>query len=447
VLLPAQSLGEKEGTVTNSERRISRQRTFLPTPGDAKPDWWIVSEVARRMGYAAQFNYRNSADVWREHAALSAFENDDERDFNIGGLAQLDADSYATLAPIQWPVSEASRGTARMFTSGRFYTPSRKAQFIAVGERRPANPVSTEYPLVLNSGRVRDHWHTLTRTGKSPRLSGHIIEPYAEVHPHDAAVACIEDGGLVRVNSAWGEAVVRAHVSETQRKGSVFIPMHWNQQFSSLASVDCLINPATDPVSGQPEFKHTPVAIMPYNAAWYGFILSRRRLTITNASYWASARGEGLWRFEIAGDQSPQDWADYARQLLCSDDSQVDWLEFSDAAASRYRAACVVNNRLDSCIFISPGHELPSRDWLSKLFEQDSLDDSARRSLLTGTPSAGQIDAERIVCACFSVGVNTIMEAIETQQLTSAEQIGELLKAGTNCGSCVPELKALLKEG
>jgi assimilatory nitrate reductase catalytic subunit len=444
VLLPAQSWGEKEGTVTNSERCISRQRTFLPTLGDARPDWWIVNEVARRMGFAAHFNYQNSGDVWREHAALSAFENNGERDFNLAGLAQLDARAYDELQPIQWPVTEVNRGTPRLFGDGRFYTPDRKARFIAVGERRPAHPVSAEYPLVLNSGRVRDHWHTLTRTGKSPRLSGHIVEPYAELHPQDATAAGVQDGGLVKVSSVWGAAIVRARVSADQRPGSLFIPMHWNQQFSSLASVDCLINPATDPVSGQPEFKHTPVAIAAYRAAWYGFVLSRRRLHINNASYWACAKGEGLWRYEIAGEQAPKDWADCARQLLCSQQSQVDWLEYFDRAASRYRAARLVSGALESCLFIGPEFRLPSRDWLAKLFEQERLDDRARSSLLTGKPGVGQKDAGRIVCACFSVGVNTIMEAIQANGFTTAEQIGAALKAGTNCGSCVPELKALL---
>ena len=444
VLLPAQSWGEKEGTVTNSERRISRQRTFLTTQGDARPDWWILSEVAGRMGFEAHFNYRNNAEIWREHAALSGFENGGQRDFDISGLAELSDAGYDNLTPVQWPVTERSQGTTRLFADGHFFTPDRRARFIAVGERNPANPVSCEFPLVLNTGRVRDHWHTMTRTGKSPRLSGHIVEPYAELHPHDAAMASIQEQGLVRVTSAWGELIVRARVSDAQQRGSVFIPIHWSQQFSSVPSVDCLVNPDTDPVSGQPEFKHTPVTIVAYAPAWYGFILSRRRLELKNASYWSCAKGEGLWRYEIAGEQAPKDWAGCARQLLCSNDAQVDWMEYFDAAANRYRAARLVEGALESCLFIGPDFNLPSRDWLSQLFEQDGLDDDARASLLTGKPGMGQKDAGRIVCACFSVGINTINETIQAGNLTSAEQIGNALKAGTNCGSCVPELKALL---
>ncbi len=447
VLLPAQSWGEKEGTVTNSERRISRQRAFLPTQGDARPDWWIISEAGRRMGFEDAFGYQSAADVWREHAALSGFENDGERDFDVSALADISDEDYQYMPPVQWPVSRtAPQGSVRMFSDGRFFTPNGRARFVAIHDPQPAHAVRDDYPLVLNSGRVRDHWHTMTRTGKSPRLSGHIVEPYAELHPDDAERYRIEDHTLVRLRSQWGDIGVRARISDAQQRGSVFVPMHWNRQFSSVTSVDCLISSATDPVSGQPEFKHTPVAIEPWPVAWYGFILSRRRLEVKNAVYWSCAKGQGMWRYEIAGEQSPEDWAHSARTLLCSHETDVDWLEYFDTAVSRYRAARLVDGQLESCIFISPDVDLPSRDWLSKLFELGPLDDAARTSLLTGKPAVGQKDAGHIVCACFSVGINTLVEAIQTRNLSSVEQIGDALKAGTNCGSCIPELKALLAE-
>jgi assimilatory nitrate reductase catalytic subunit len=423
VLLPAQAWGEKAGTVTNSERRISRQRAFLPSPGEARPDWWMVSEVGRRMGFGAAFAWRSCADVWREHAALSGFENHGRRDFDISALASLSDAGYDTLSPVQWPVNaRRPAGTARLFGDGRFFTATGRARFVAVDARPPANPPSEVCPLVLNSGRVRDHWHSLTRTGRF----------------------AVVDQGLARVASAWGEAVLRVRVSEDQRPGSLFIPIHWNRQYSSLTSVDCLVNPAVDPVSGQPEFKHTPVRIAPHTAAWYGFILSRRRLRIRDASYWACARGKGLWRYELAGNQAPGDWADCARALLCERAERVDWTEYFDAGSRRYRAARLVGGALESCIFIGPSFALPSRDWLSRLFEHEVLDDTARTSLLTASPGKGQTDSGPVLCACFSIGVNTISEAVRSRHLTSVEQIGAVLKAGTNCGSCVPELQALL---
>ncbi len=446
VLLPAQSWGEKEGTVTNSERRISRQRAFLPALGEARPDWWIISQVAQRMGYKDAFNYRDSAEVWREHAALSGFENEGQRDFDISALAALSDSDYAGLQPVQWPLSSLDGGTQRLFGDGRFFTPERKARFIGVGTHRPANRVSTDFPLVLNTGRVRDHWHTMTRTGKSPRLSGHVVEPYAEIHPRDAAAAGIQAQDLVEVTSRWGRLIVRAQPSPAQRAGSLFIPMHWNQQFSSGPGVGCLVNPATDPVSGQPEFKHTPVKLSLYTPAWHGFVLSRRRLDLRHLRYWACARAEGLWRYEIAGDETPSDWNTQARQWLGGGGEKVEWMEYRDAAAGRYRAVRLLAGGLESCLFIGPQASLPARDWLVKMFNQSQIDDAERASLLSGKPAPGSKDAGRIVCACFGVGVNTLRDAIQSQGLRSAEEIGQCLKAGTNCGSCVPELKLLLKE-
>ncbi|HEB86712.1 MAG TPA: nitrate reductase, partial [Gammaproteobacteria bacterium] len=278
VLLPAKTWGEREGTVTNSERRLSRQRAFIPSPGQARADWWIISEIAKRLGFAEAFSYQEPVDIFNEHAALSGFENKGQRDFDISALANLSDREYQNFQPRQWPVTvEQPGGTPRMFSTGQFFTDSGRAQFVAVVAAEPANLPDTDYPLRLNSGRVRDHWHSLTRTGKSARLSAHIFEPFVELHTTDAKNNCISEGELLRVHSRWGEAIVRARLSDDQQAGSVFMPMHWNDQFASQAGVNALVNPVTDPVSGQPEFKHTPVQIENYEANWYGFILSRRR--------------------------------------------------------------------------------------------------------------------------------------------------------------------------
>lgn len=446
VLLPAQAWGEKEGTVTNSERRISRQRAFLTSPGEARPDWWILTQVARRLGHGEHFPYECAADVFREHATLSGVENAGRRDFDISGLAGLSDGDYETLTPVQWPVAEGVKDSARFFGNGRFFTDSGRARLIAVEARGPAHAVEEDFPLILNSGRVRDHWHTMTRTGKSARLSAHIIEPYVEVHPLDAVRCSVRDGELARVYSRWGELVARVRVSEEQRPGSLFIPIHWNDQFASLHSVDSLISPATDPVSGQPEFKHTPVCLEPYLMGWYGFLLSRRRLDLRQADYWACARGRGYWRYELAGMEPTADWAATARSLLCTRDERVEWIEYSDTAAPRYRAARLQNGQLESCVFIGPDPKLPARDWLAQLFLEEVLDDGARMSLLAGRPADGRPDVGEVVCSCFNVGRNTILEAIREQGCVTPEAIGQLLKAGTNCGSCLPELKALIAE-
>lgn len=446
VLLPAQTWGERDGTVTNSERCISRQRSFLSSPGEARADWWIVSEVAKRLGFSEQFSYTKAADIFKEYSKLSGYKNKGQRDFDISGLQELSSSDYNDLQPIQWPVTvTSSAGTARLFSDGHFYTETHKAQFIAVANSTPAISVSDDYPFRLNTGRIRDQWHTMTRTGKSARLSGHIYEPFVEIHPVDAKQYSLQDNELAQISSAIGNVVCRVKLSEAQQVGSVFIPIHWNDEFSSQAVVDSLVVAAVDPFSGQPEYKATPVKVLPYKAHWYGFLLSRRKLNLLNASYWSCSRGQGLWRYEIAGDQIPADWAECARSLLCQDAEQVEWAEYHDSAVNRYRAARIENGRLESCIFIGPDFSLPERDWLLNLFKDKLLNDKDRISLLSGKPAGKQKDAGRTVCACFNVGMNTLVDAIQSQQLTSPEQVGEVLRAGTNCGSCIPEIKEIIR--
>ena len=447
IMLPAQTWSEKDGTVTNSERRISRQRSLLPIPGEARADWWIVTEVAKRMGFEKAFPYNEAADIFFEFAALSGHKNNGQRDFDISAYADISYQEYDDLKPRQWPITaDTTEGQQRMFADGVFFTPDKKARFIAVTPRAAANLVNQTYPLVLNTGRVRDHWHTLTRTGRSARLSGHITEPYVEIHEDDARACKLEDKTLARVESCNGEVIVRVKISSQQRPGSVFIPMHWNDQFASKANVDALTTDATDPVSGQPEFKYTPVKIEAYQPQWHGFLMSRRRLSLSNASYWACSKGRGFWKYEIAGNELPQDWASCARNLLCSKEQDVGWIEYFDSAVKRYRAARIVNDHLESCVFIGPDINLPEREYLAEIFNKEKLTDQDRMNLLTGKSPLDEEDRGPIVCACFNVGLNQITKAIKENQLTSAEAIGECLKAGTNCGSCVPELKKILQQ-
>ncbi len=443
VRLPALAWGEKDGTVTNSERRISRQRAFLPPPGEARADWWAMTEVARRMGFAEAFTYSHPGEIFAEHASLSGWRNGGTRLFDISGLASLDASRYDALAPVQWPVPAAcSEGTSRLLASTPL--PRGKARMLPLDPRPPANGIDDAYPLVLNSGRIRDQWHTMTRTARSPRLNQHISEPYVELHPEDAARHGLRSGMLVRLSSPWGEALARARISDDQRPGSVFMPMHWSEQFARQGLVNALVNPVTDPLSGEPESKHTPVRLAACELSWHAFLITRRPKVIPACDYCATVRGDGYWHYELAGQDVPANWQAWARALL--DEPDGEWIDYMDRAAGRYRCALLRQGRLEACLFVSGSEELPPRDWLTGLLAESALSSASRMSLLSGRPATSGDDPGRTICACFGVGLNTLTRAIASQELRSLEQIGQALRAGTNCGSCVPELKRILAD-
>jgi len=446
VLLPAAAWGEKSGTVTNSERRISRQRAFLPCPDEAKPDWWAICELAKRLGYAEGFNFRSAHEIFVEHARLSAYDNDlaqgNGRLFNLSGLAALSEIEYDELEPVRWPVLPPQQLGGETVSPLRFTTPDGRARFVPTVPRLPVNQTDADYPLVLNTGRVRDQWHTMTRSGRAPRLSAHRPEPFVEIHPQDLLAYGLRAGELARISSRWGAAVARVQSSREQRRGSLFLPIHWSDASAADARVGALVNPVVDPVSGEPEFKHTPVQAEPFAVDWYGFLLVRRAVEVSDLSYWARSSGVQFLRYEIAGRGHSQDWPAWVRARLAG---PGDWLDYADAAAGAYRAARVDKGRLEACVFVSPRPDLPDREWLGSLFAKERLDSADRISLLAGRPSLDG-DTGATVCACFGVGRRTLQKAIREHGCTTPKLLGQRLKAGTNCGSCVPELRRLIEE-
>ncbi|NML59937.1 molybdopterin-dependent oxidoreductase [Massilia sp. RP-1-19] len=444
VLLPALGWGEKDGTVTNSERCISRQRAFLPAPGEARADWKILCQVAQRMGFDG-FEFGAPHEIFDEHARLSSWRNGaDEggvkRAFKLEGLAGLGAHDYDTLDPVQWPVLRgpggAAVGTARIDCGGKF---------VATAPRGPVHAASAEYPLALNTGRVRDQWHTMTRTGKAPRLAGHVPESFVDLHPHDALLYGVREGELARVSSAWGSMVARVQLGGGITRGSVFVPIHWNGQTASDARVGALVSPAVDPVSGEPEFKHTPVMVEHFGVSWHGFLLTRRELALDGVAHWTRIQGSGFARYELAGRTTIAARGAWARSLLGVGEGE-DWLEYEDRADGVYRAVHLVDDRIEQCVFVSARPDLPSRAWLAGLFDLETIGREERAGLLAGRSLGKTVDAGPTVCACFGVGRNTLYETIRFRKLTEVSEVTACLKAGGNCGSCVPEIKSLLVE-
>ena len=399
VRLPGQAWGEKDGTVTNSERRISRQRAFLASAGEAKPDWWIVSQVAQRLGYDG-FGFKTARDVFAEHAALSAFENAGDRDFDIGSFADIDPIAYDSLAPAQWPVPAGGVSRPRFFASGGYFTPTGKASFITVAPPQLAEQVSASFPLLLNTGRVRDQWHTMTRTGLSQRLGSHISEPFVSVHPNDAGRFGLADGGLARIANHHGAGTFRVIVTPTQQRGAIFVPMHWNNETASDARVGSLVHAIVDPISGQPDSKATPVAIAPVAVASAGFVLSRRRLTLPRDSFWAwRAISDGYAaRVDTSGDG-----ADTLAALATSLGGDVDVLHYSDKGRGITRAAFLKEDRLVGAFFMAPVAQAPKWSVLAEAWAAEAIDKPLRRVILSGKRLDGASDEGPNVCACFGV--------------------------------------------
>ena len=390
VRLPAAGWGEKSGTVTNSERRISRQRTFQSPLGEAKPDWWALAEVGRRLGFSHAFDYASVADVFREHAALSAFENNGSRDFDLTGLTELSDDAYEALAPVQWPVGEKSKtGTARLFADGHFIHADGKARFVAITPRGVAEPADKAFPLYLNTGRLRDQWHTMTRTGLVPVLNEPWPEPMLEIAPADAARFGLADGGLAHVQSRYGEAILRVEVTSGQPQGRVFTPIHWSRTNSAASGIGALVAPHLDALSGQPENKATPVKVSPFSGAYSGLLIARNELTPKAAEYWVRVKAEGRF-IHILGFSAmpPMGWI-----ALCAVHLGVppDYLmRFSDVSRGVYRVAHLDEEKLVSAALIVPGHRPPAIASLAEWFKTTTAAKRNRRMLLAlgGTEGA-----------------------------------------------------------
>lgn len=442
VLLPSRGWGEKDGTVTNSERRVSRQRAFLDAPGEARADWWQLAEVGRRMGFARAFAYDGASGIFAEHAALSAFENGGSRDFDIGAHAGIGLAAYDALSPFQWPQPAGrGEGETRFFANGGFYHPDGRARFVAVAPAA-ADRTDAAYPFTLNTGRIRDQWHTMTRSGKSARLSTHIAEPFAELHPRDALEIGVVPAGLVEIESPRGSVVVRALVTDRQARGSLFAPMHWNDQFAAKARVDALVPPLTDRISGQPASKNVAVAARPFKAASYAFAVSRARPEGLEAAYWALAKAEGGWRLELAFDRPVEDWAAWCRRAFAIPDA-VEPLGYADRETGEIRLAFFDGPRLLAAFFLAREPVAVARNWAIAQLSAEHANLRRRFALVAGRPGADRQDPGATVCACFGVGVNQIVAAVRGG-CHGVEAVGEALKAGTNCGSCRGEIRSII---
>ena len=339
--------------------------------------------------------------------------------------------------------------TKRLFgDGGGFPTGDGKARFVPTPYRPPAVEADDLWPLLLNTGRLRDQWHTMTRTGRLPRLMAHQREPLLDIHPADAARLRLVDGGVARLESRHGATVLPVRLSDEQRRGEVFAPMHWTDRFTSAGPIGRLVGAAVDPISGQPELKATPVRLARVMPLWHGVVLRQSEEALDGAYYWARVPLAAGHAFTLAGwEPLPSGHGSEAWVAgLLDAPAMAELVIYADPGRGTFRYASLVDGRLQACLLLARGaRELPSAEALAGLLGT-AIAHGMRTGLLAGGPLGvgAESNPGRTVCACFAVGLQTLHRVIAAQRLTSVAEIGAVLRAGTNCGSCVAELRSIL---
>jgi len=472
LLLPATTWGEKEGTVTNSERRISRVRAAVPAPGEARPDWRIAADFANRLRPGnALFTHGTPEAFWLEHREATR-----GRDLDITGL------SYAVLeqqGPQQWPCpAGASEGRARLYENGRFPTPDGRARFAALPHRPLAESRDSHYPFALTTGRLRDHWHGMSRTGTLGRLFGQVAEPAVQLHPLDMARLAIADGELVAVTSKRGRIVLPAQASEQSGPGQAFIAMHWGGEYLSgrgadgapLAGVNALTTSAFCPGSKQPELKHAAVRVeradLPWTLLALAWLPDARALAVQAALRermprfpFATCVPFGRERtgvlFRAAAPEAPEASVLAPIEALLGLDSP-DTRRYTDARRGQHRAARLARtpggpSRLEALLLAG---DTRAEAWLKPLLQEGLPADAHERHLfLPGaqppvTPVAPS-SRGRQVCTCLDVSDTAIRACLADAEGSAAQRLAHLqgaLRCGTQCGSCLPTLRRLVQD-
>ena len=423
IRLPALGWAEKDGTVTNSERCISRQRAVLPGAGQARADWRIIADVATRLGHDAAFTYGSPADIFREYAAMTALAGRHGKLLDLTEKATISDADYAIMEPFTW-------GGIHPFAGG-FPTPSGKARLLPV--QVPAPLMEEGMGLRLNTGRYRDQWHTMTRTGLSPKLSVHRREPFLEVNAEDAAAAGLEAGGFARVSTRQGNSLYRVQITPDQPRGQIFVPMHFTDSTSGGGRSGLLVHARTDPHSGQPGFKDVPASIAPWQPGWRGVLMCRQRVR-PGTEYWAQSAIAGGWLVELAGLGA----VNLDSLLPVGHRAEV-----ADQTRGMRRISVQADDHsLLAVLYITRAGTLPDRGWVERQFAHA---DASPLELLAGRPAILQPDRGSVVCLCHDVREKDIITAMN-EGAASIGALGACTGAGTNCGSCRPLLARMIAD-
>ena len=508
LLLPATTWGEKTGTVTNSERRISRVRTAVPAPGEARHDWAIAVQFAHQLearlrpGQPTLFPYttdhadQGAQAVWNEHR-----ESTRGRDLDITGLSWTLLESAG---PQQWPcpanLTDSGNddnsattlptrtrdiGKARLYEDGIFPTADGRARFAAHAWQPTAEQRESRYPFSLTTGRLRDQWHGMTRTGTLGRLFGHVAEPCVQLHPHDMERRQLKNGDLVHVTSKRGSIVVPVQADATVGLSQAFMAMHWGSEFLSgcsstgerLAGVNALTTSAFCPTSKQPELKHAAVKVLKAELPWT--LLAMAWLPADSAQDVREALAALMAQFPLfqftscvpfsnntplnepgrermgvllraAAHEPPPDAVIERIEALIGL-ATADTLRYADQKRGQRRAARLVRHgnatMLEAIVLAG---DTSAEGWLKTLLQEELPAQSYGRLLLVpGAKAPVAVQSRgKPVCTCLNVTDAAITTELAQCHGTDADRLAQLqgkLRCGTNCGSCLPELKRMVR--
>ena len=508
LLLPATTWGEKTGTVTNSERRISRVRTAVPAPGEARHDWAIAVQFAHQLearlrpGQPTLFPYttdhadQGAQAVWNEHR-----ESTRGRDLDITGLSWTLLESAG---PQQWPcpanLTDSGNddnsattlptrtrdiGKARLYEDGIFPTADGRARFAAHAWQPTAEQRESRYPFSLTTGRLRDQWHGMTRTGTLGRLFGHVAEPCVQLHPHDMERRQLKNGDLVHVTSKRGSIVVPVQADATVGLSQAFMAMHWGSEFLSgcsstgerLAGVNALTTSAFCPTSKQPELKHAAVKVLKAELPWT--LLAMAWLPADSAQDVREALAALMAQFPLfqftscvpfsnntplnepgrermgvllraAAHEPPPDAVIERIEALIGL-ATADTLRYADQKRGQRRAARLVRHGSATMLeAIVLAGDTSAEGWLKTLLQEELPAQSYGRLLLVpGAKAPVAVQSRgKPVCTCLNVTDAAITTELAQCHGTDADRLAQLqgkLRCGTNCGSCLPELKRMVR--
>lgn len=483
VILPAQTWGEKSGTTTNSERRISRQRPFLMPFGEAKPDWWIISEIAKRMGFAKQFSYNNVSEIFSEYARLSGLQNEGSRAFDISAYGNITPEQFEQWQPVQWPQPKGQAikiNDQGFFNEGSYYHSDKTAKMIAVesvplftdnkiytfknnsvkaikGIDVQSDDCATNTVFILNTGRNRDQWHTQTRSGKSSILTNRHPEPEVSINPKDALRLGIKEAQLVTISSVSTalteqklsttepQLVMRAKLTESVSEKALFIPIHWSQSNFNQGCISQLVQARVDHISGQPAFKHSQVNIKPYLVSSEALLVVKVPIENLDVVYQVEQKISGGYCYHLASNKSPKDFFNYLDNTVRRKSNAyqtLDNLNASEPLKQYFRKSYLKQGQLQSAILVSPHKNDLPQGWISQCYQLgDTIND--KRDLLSN--DAKQLQQKKTFCQCLNIELNQVTQAIEQGDLT-VDNIRAKTGAGNGCGSCIGDISLMLKE-